>query len=68
VSSGKKEWDWIRLDRPLTGGSMLMTGRCRRSRRPSEFSGVMLQSAGGRHAITASEKGSHGMLCSCSST
>ncbi len=36
----------------LTGGSMLMMGRPRRSRRPAEFSGVMHHEAGGRHAIT----------------
>lgn len=37
---------------PRTGGSMLMTGRVLRSRRPAELPGVMAQSAGGRQAIT----------------
>ena len=35
-----------------TGGSMLMMGMSLRSRRPTEFSGVMRQSEGGRQAIT----------------
>lgn len=46
------------------GGSMLSTGKYRRSSLPTEFSGVMVQSSGGRQAKTFPEKLSWGISCS----
>lgn len=46
------------------GGSMLSTGKWRRSFLPKEFSAVMVQFSGGRQANTLPEKFSWGISCS----
>ena len=50
------------------GGSIDMTGRCRRSRLPTMFSSVIDQPSGGKHASTSPEKSPVGMSCSNRST